>query len=96
MLTANRIRPYTLPWKLFNQVQEEFQQELSDWFASSTQDPSVGVWTKDNSALVAVDLPGRELSDIEVSVHRNGLKIESSSIADEQVPEPGLEPGPLA
>jgi HSP20 family protein len=88
MLTANRIRPYTLPWRFFEQVHEDFNRELSDWFTSgATHDASVGVWTKDGSALIAMELPGRELADIDVTVHRNGLKIEAKSTVDESLLE---------
>jgi HSP20 family protein len=88
MLTANRIRPYTLPWKLFEQVHEDLNREFSDWFGSAaSHNPSVGVWTKDGSALVAMELPGRELSDIDVTVQRNGLKIEAKPVAEDSLPE---------
>lgn len=88
MLTANRIRPYTTPWRLLNQFQEDFNRELSDWFtAASPEDPSLGVWTKEGAAVVAMELPGHELSDIDVSVHRNGLRIETKANADEEFPE---------
>jgi HSP20 family protein len=88
MLTVNRIRPYASPWRLFEQVHEDLNREFSDWFHSAaTHDPSVGVWTKDGSALVAMELPGRELADIDVAVHRNGLKIEAKAAAGESVPE---------
>ena len=88
MLTANRIRPYTMPWSLFEQVHEDVNRELTDWFTSAaTNDASVGVWTKDDSALVAMELPGCELADIDVAVHHNGLKIEAKSTADESLPE---------
>lgn len=86
MLTANRIRPYTMPWRLFEQVQEDINREVSDWF-TATRDPSVGVWTKDGSALIAMELPGCELADIDVAVHRNGLKIEAKKTADEPLPD---------
>lgn len=88
MLTANRIRPYATPWKLFNQFQEDFNREFSDWFAATTPaDPSLGVWTREGAAVVAVELPGHELSDIDVSVHRNGLRIEAKGNVEEELPE---------
>jgi HSP20 family protein len=85
MLATNRLQYPGNAWNLFNQMQEDFSRELSGWFAaaSTTSKLPLGVWTKDNEALIAVELPGRESSDIDVSVHRDVVTIETKPAAEE-------------
>lgn len=81
MLTTNRLHQPVQAWKLFNQMQADFGRELSDWLAaaSSTNRLPLGVWTKGSDAFIAVELPGREPADIDVSVHRDVVTIETKS-----------------
>lgn len=85
MLTANRIRPYSTPWRLFSQMQQDFSRDLSDWIATASAlgNPPLGVWTKQDEALVVVELPGVDPAEIEVSVHRDVLTIETKGGARE-------------
>lgn len=88
MLMTNRIRPYAAPWRLFHQMQTDINRELSDWLASasSSSQPPLGIWTKEGQAIVALELPGQELANIDVSVHRNVLTIETKPV-QEELPE---------
>lgn len=88
MLTINRLRPRIDAWQVLNQMQEQFNHELSDWFgaATATNNSPLGVWTKEGEAIIAVELPGLEPEDIDVSVHRNVVSI-SARPRDEELPE---------
>ena len=85
MLMTNRIRPYAAPWRLFHQMHADINQELSDWLAtaSSNSQPPMGVWTKEGSAIVALELPGHDLDHIDVSVQRDVLSIQVKEVADD-------------
>lgn len=89
MMTANRIRPQLMPWRLFDQVQEDFQRELSDWFGAAGRglDASLGIWTRDEAALVAMELPARQPEDIDVSVHGNVITIEAKAPTEPELPQ---------
>lgn len=87
MLTTNRLHSRMATWDLFNQLHQDFSRELSDWFTAGAEPESgLGVWTKNNEAIVALELPGRDISDIDVSVHRHTITVETGP-RQEALPE---------
>ena len=77
MLTTNRFRPRVNPWHVLDQVQQEFNKDLASWFgtAPAVAERGVGVWTKPGEAVIAAAFPGREMEDLQVSVHGDEVSL---------------------
>ena len=86
MLTSNRIHSYFDPWKVWHQL----HNELNDlWTPGSiTPEMPLNVWKKEDQAILDVELPGRRLEDIDVSVHRDVVTVELGA-GDRDMPENG-------
>jgi HSP20 family protein len=71
-------------------MQREFNKDLADWFGAPPKaaDSSLAVWTKAGEAIITAPLPGVELDDIQVTVHRDTVTLSVKS-ADDPLPEGG-------
>lgn len=83
MLTVNRMRPRTRPWGLFNPLHHDLNRELAEWLnrAGGAVRTPMGVWTRGDAAIVAIELPGRVLDDIEVSLLGQVVTLEAKAPA---------------
>jgi len=88
MLTSNRIHSYLDPWKVWNQL----HNELNDLWTPGAIAPEMplNLWKKEDQAILDVELPGRRLEDIDVSVHRDVVTVEVEA-AERDVPENGTD-----
>lgn len=84
MLAANRVFNQLDPWRMFDQLMDSGDQ-MRDLIAHPGRWSAapVNVWTADEQAVVAMELPGFEPADIDVSVHRNTVKITATAKAEE-------------
>ncbi len=84
MLTSNRIHSYFDPWKVWHQL----HNDLNDLWSPGSIAPEMplNVWKKEDQAVLDVELPGRQLEDIDVSVHRDVVTVEVGA-GDRDVPE---------
>jgi HSP20 family molecular chaperone IbpA len=83
MLLTNRIIGQLDPVRAFRAIEQQWGQQLGDWFqaaASALWNPgSFRMWNADGRAVVEFELPGAAPESIDVSVHRNLLTIEAAA-----------------
>ena len=84
MLTTNRIHSYFDPWKVWHQLHNELNDLWSP--GAIVAEMPLNVLKKEDQAIVDVELPGRLLEYIDVSVHRDVVTIEVGA-GDRDVPE---------
>lgn len=80
MLTTNRLHSQFDPWKIWSQ----FNSDINDFWGSMPLADSMplNLWSSEGEAALVVELPGYELEDIQLSVHRDALTIEAERRAD--------------
>ena len=82
MLTSNRILSQLDPWGMWNELNKEFNSQMGAFLHPPHRSPQIPVnlWVKDDQAMVQTEVPGREPSDIDVSVHRDVLTIDAKPL----------------
>ena len=76
-MMRNRLRHFETPWTLLDQLH---RQTLSNG-PSRSGDVPTNVWTDDDRATVAMELPGLDVKTVEVSVDGDLLTVRSERLA---------------
>ncbi|GAB4160667.1 MAG: Hsp20/alpha crystallin family protein [Planctomycetaceae bacterium] len=76
------------PWTEMNRLQEEFNRLFGRQFrevpAKRTNIPAVNLWQDEDRLLLTVELPGREVDDIDVTVTRDRVTIAEKERKEEK------------
>ena len=84
MFTRNRIDSHFDPWRLWDQL-HGLHGDLNELWNPPpvVSEAPLNLWSKGDAAILEVELPGRQLEDIHVSVRRNVVTVELSEAADD-------------
>ncbi len=90
MLATNRLLNQLDPWKMLDQFRDwDDQVRHLAAGAGASFEGAVNVWATDDQAVVAMELPGRNVEDIDVSAQHDLVQISAKARVD--VPPAGAK-----
>lgn len=80
MLLANRLTRDLNPWRMLQEIEQQWNQHFGEWSAAAQwTHGTFRFWSGDGSAVLEFDLPGCDPNAIDVSVHKNVLTVETKA-----------------
>ena len=78
-MTRNRLAAFDGPWNLFDQL----QREMTSTLAEPGRGVPTNVWTDEDRATIALEVPGLDAEAIDVAVDKDLVTVRGERAADE-------------